>query len=270
MINQSSKTVKTYALLNFLSIAGVIAWNYVANSIGIKGNTVGSLSAEYQNLFTPAGYAFAIWGLIFLALIAHGIYQIKKAFIDKENTAFIAQMGPYLIFANIGNALWLWCWLNEYTAASVLVMLFILVSLVMVIVKLNMERWDAPLSTIAWIWWPVCLYSGWISVATIANISAYLAKIGWQALFSEVTWTIIMIAVATLLNLWMIYSRNMREFAGVGIWALVAIAVRHWEVIPSLQWTALIGAGILFIAITIHGYQNRATNPFNKVLKSAG
>ena len=47
-----------------------------------------------------------------------------------------------------------------------------------------------------WVWWPISLYSGWIAVAAIANVAAYLSKIGWQALFSEVTWTVIMIVVA--------------------------------------------------------------------------
>ena len=126
-----------------------------------------------------------------------------------------------------------------------------------------MERWDAPRPVIFWIWWPICLYSGWIAVATIANISAYLAKLEWSFMFSEVTWTVIMIIVATALNLFMISTRNMREFAGVGVWALVAISVRHWGSVEALQWTALIGAIILLGAITAHGYKNRETSPLN-------
>jgi hypothetical protein len=144
-------------------------------------------------------------------------------------------------------------------------MIVILISLIMVILRLNMERWDAPLSLIAWVWWPICIYSGWIAVATIANVEAYLSKIEWQLLFSEITWTAIMILLATGVNLFMIITRNMREFAVVGAWALVAIAVRHWDRIPLLQWTALSCAVILVIAVAIHGYRNRATNPLAKL-----
>ncbi|SFB47575.1 hypothetical protein SAMN04489723_11263 [Algoriphagus aquimarinus] len=61
----------------------------------------------------------------------------------------------------------------------------------------------------------------------------------------------------------MIFTRNLREFACVGVWALIAISVRHWGSIPELQWTALLGAILLFIAISYHGYKNRATAPFN-------
>jgi hypothetical protein len=130
-----------------------------------------------------------------------------------------------------------------------------------------MERWDAPLKVIATVWWPICLYSGWIAVATIANVAAWLASMDWSALFTELQWTVIMISVAGIVNLLMIYLRNMREFATVGVWALLAIAVRHWDVIPTLQWTAVSWAIVLFIAISVHGYKNRATNPMRNLFK---
>ena len=255
---------KTYALANLIAIIVLIVWNYVANTMGINSNTVGSLSAEYNNLFTPAGYAFSIWGLIFLGLLAHGIFQVKRVFFDKKDDEFVARIGPWLLIATLATGAWVWVWLKEYTGLSVLVMLLILVSLIVIIVRLNMERWDAPLPIIFWVWWPICLYSGWIAVATIANISAWLAKIGWQPLFSEVTWTVLMIGVAMLVNLLMIYFRNMREFALVGAWALVAIAARHWGDLPVLQWTALAEALVLLIAVSIHGYRNRKTSPLAK------
>jgi len=101
-------------------------------------------------------------------------------------------------------------------------------------------------------------------VATVANVSAYLAKIGWTGPFSELTWAIIMIGIATVINLFMIYTRNLREFALVGVWALVAIAMRHWDENPDIKIAALIGATVIFLAVSYHGYQNRKTNPFNQ------
>ncbi|WP_417611028.1 tryptophan-rich sensory protein [Owenweeksia hongkongensis] len=258
---------KLYAVLNTVVIIAVIIWNYWSNTGGINGNTVGDLSEQYYNLFTPAGYAFAIWGLIFLALLVLGFNQIKQAFFDGKHSESILQIGPWLIIANLGNAAWLWFWLNEQTGISVLIMLVILFSLIQIIVRLNMEKWDAPLSYIATVWWPICIYSGWIAVASIANISAYLAKAEWSPLFSEVHWTVIMISVAGVLNLFMIYTRNMREFASVGVWAILAIAVRHWGEIPAIQWAAVFWVAVLFLAIAIHGYKNRATHPFRNLGK---
>jgi len=253
---------KAYALVNTIIIVAVIFWNYWSNTGAIGGKTVGELSNQYANLFTPAGYAFAIWGLIFLGLIVLGFNQIKLAFSNDKNSETILQIGPWLSLANIGNAAWLYCWLMEFTGFSVLIMLFILFSLLQVILRLNMERWDAPLSIIAPVWWPICLYSGWIAVATIANVSAFLTKLGWSGGLSEINWTIIMISVAGLLNLFMIYTRNMREFALVGVWAILAIAVRHWGELPTIEWTSLFWVGVLIVAIGIHAIKNKDTNPF--------
>tara|TARA_R110001632_G_scaffold10350_12_gene38478 strand:+ start:86 stop:499 length:414 start_codon:yes stop_codon:yes gene_type:complete len=129
-----------------------------------------------------------------------------------------------------------------------------------------MERWDAPITVIAFIWWPICFYSGWISVATIANISAFLSKLDWNGgVLSEQAWTINMIVAATVINLLMIWKRNMREFALVGIWALFAIYVRHNESNIYIAYAAMTGTVILFIAIAFHALKNRETSPVKKL-----
>ncbi len=261
---------KTYAIINAVVILVVIFWNYWSNTGVVNGNTVGDLSDQYTNLFTPAGYAFAIWGLIFLGLIVLGAYHIKLAFFGGDHSETILQMGPWLTVANLGNAAWLWVWLHEQTGLSVLVMIVVLFSLLQLIVQLKMEKWDAPLKVIALVWWPISLYSGWIAVATIANISAWLAKIGWLEVFTEIQWAVIMVSIAALLNLFMIYTRNMREFAAVAIWAIIAIAIRHWDHIPLLQWACVFWAVVLGIAISVHGYKNRKTNPFTQMMQKEG
>ncbi len=256
------KSHQIYAILNSLVLAAVIFWNYYTSVFKINGNTMGSLSQEYENLFTPASYAFSIWGLIYLALAAQAIFFILRAFSPDKDSSFLSQIGPFLILANILNGVWVWVWLMEYTGISVIVMCLILISMIILIINLKMELWDAPKKIIAGVWWPIDLYAGWITVATVANVSAYLAKIGWTGPFSELTWAIIMIGLTVAVNLFMIWNRNMREFSAVGIWALVAIAVRHWSSSPDLKAAALTGAAIIFLAAAFHGYQNRKSNPF--------
>lgn len=253
---------KIYALLNTAIIFAVIYWNYWVNTRPINGNTMGGLSAEYANLFTPAGYAFSIWGIIFIGLLAYSFNQIRLAFFDVKHANSIDQTGFWLALANLGSMLWIALWLYEYTGLSVLCMVFIMASLLKLTFNLDLENWDSPISVIVLVWWPITIYLGWISVATIANISAWLAKIGWAFLFSELQWTIIMISVAALLNLFMLFNRNMREFIGVGIWAILAIAIRHWETIPFIKWVCLTWIFILAIAAFYHGFINRKTNPF--------
>lgn len=254
------KKPRILASLHLIVLVALIFWNYYANSGVINNNTVGSVSNRLNNLFTPAGYAFAIWGLIYLGLLALALYMLISAF-RGDPSRFISEAAPPLIFAHLSNALWLWLWLNENIGASVFAILFILISLIATVVRLNMERWDAPLKFIALVWWPIDLYFGWISVATIANISAYLTSINWTGGLSEVTWTLIMIVVATALALFMIFSRNMREYAAVFIWALIAIALRHSgeiETISNSAWAAVI---LLGIASGVHAFRNKETLP---------
>lgn len=245
-----------------MSVILVITVNYISQIMEFNGTTIGEISSRYVNLFTPASYAFAIWGIIFLALLGYGIFQVRRAFFSKKESIFIEQTGYWFILANILNCCWVFAFVYDYTGLSVLIMFGILISLIKIILNTNMERWDASISTIAFVWWPICFYSGWISVATIANISAYLSKLNWNGgLLSEQAWTISMIVVAIILNLLMIWKRNMREFALVGIWALFAIYYRHEGSYNDIAYTALIGSIILFLAITAHAFKNRKTNP---------
>jgi len=257
---------KRLAVLNLLSVILVVGINYLSQAFRFNNTTIGELSDQYRNLFTPASYAFAIWGLIFLSLFGYAIFQIKRAFFSDKASEFIQQTGYWFVLANILNSLWVIAFVYEYTGLSVLIMLGILFSLIKIILNTNMERWDAPITTISFVWWPICIYSGWIAVATIANIAAYLSKLGWDGGFlSEQQWTITMIIIALILNLVMIWKRNMREFAMVGVWSLFAIFWRHKDSLETIAYTALVGSIILIIATGIQGFKNRQTNPATKL-----
>lgn len=257
---------KKLALLNLTSVLLVIVVNYISQALSFNDTTIGEISARYVNLFTPASYAFAIWGLIFLSLLGYGIFQVRRAFFSKKESAFIRQTGYWFALANLLNCCWVFAFVYDYTGLSVLIMLGLLFSLIKIILNTNMERWDAPITTIAFVWWPICLYSGWIAVATIANISAYLSKLEWSGgPLSEVSWTVLMIFIALILNLVMVWKRNMREFAGVGIWALFAIYTRHQNTYDTIAYSALASVIILLMAVGIHAYKNRHTNLFKKL-----
>lgn len=244
----------------------VIAVNYISQAVRINDTTIGELSQRYNNLFTPASYAFAIWGLIFLSLLAYALFQVKVVFYDKKELAYMEQTGYWFALANVLNALWVIAFAYDYTGLTVIIIVGILISLLKIIINTNMERWDAPKEIIAFSWWPICLYSGWITVATIANIALYLTKIGLDGAFlTEVQWTMVLIVIATLINLVIIYKRNMREFAAVGVWALFAIYIRHQDSLEILAYTALACSAILLSVILFHGYSNRKSNPFFKL-----
>lgn len=259
--------VKTLSISNLLSVVIAIAVNFFAQTGKINGNTIGEISKKYANLFTPADYAFSIWGLIYIALLAFSGFMIYQAFTAGKYLDFIKNTSIWFIVANLGTSLWVIAWLYEFTGISVVLMFLILAKLLKVILNNDMEIWDAPFKVIIFYWWPICLFSGWIAVASIANMASWLTEIGWDgAVFSEGEWTVIMIGVAVIINLLMIYLRNMREFAAVGVWALAAIYFRHQGSEEFIAKTALAGAILLFLNIAYHGFINRKANPIYKIL----
>ena len=179
-----------------------------------------------------------------------------------EKYSHVEKAIPLMIGVNLLNGAWVYYWLTEEILMSLIVMFLMFSWLLKIIISLRMEIWDAPLKIIAMVWWPIDLYFGWIMVALVANASSYLNSIGFSMGLKESSWVIIMIVVVTLINFLLVQKRNLREFELVDIWALVAIAVRHWETEIAISYPALIAAGWLFLCNNIHAYQNRSTLPF--------
>jgi len=253
---------------NGLAFVATVIVNYLSNTGLLNDTTIGEVSRDLNTLFTPASYAFSIWGLIYLLLLGFAIYQGRSLFVKVRDDEFVLKTGGWFMVSCIANSAWVMAWLYGYIGLSLVCMFIILASLSRIVMLNRMELWDAPISVIVFIWWPFVIYSGWITVASIANVSAYLTDLSWNGFgFSEVFWTITMILVATLINLVVTWTRNMREFALVGAWALLAIAVANWDTEISVMSAALVAAGVLALSSGIHALKNRATNPAIKCME---
>ena len=255
-------------IANGIALVSTVFINYLSNTGKMNGTTIGERSDGINSLFTPAGYAFSIWGLIYLMLFAFAIFQGRSLFSKGKQDDFVEKVGIWFIVSCVANSAWVMLWIYGYTGLSCIAMFVILFSLIQIILRNKMEIWDAPAKIIAFLWWPFVIYLGWISVASIANVSTYLLEINWDGFgISPQNWTIIMILVAAFLNAFVIFKRSMREFALVGVWALIAITVKNWQVETAIANTALISAAVLFIMISYHGIKNMKTNPFYLMMK---
>jgi len=257
---------KTLQIGNIIALLITIFINYLSNTGTLNNTTIGEVSNSYRSLFTPAGYTFAIWGVIYLLLIGFVIYQGRGLFKDVKNDDVVLKTGWWFILSCLFNSLWVFAWIYEYTGVSCIFIFLLLFSLLKIVVNNRMELDDEPLPIIAFVWWPFVIYSGWVTVASIANISTYLVKIDWDGFgLSDVTWTIILIAIAVFINVIITWKRNMREFALVGAWALIGIGNANKLNNETLMYIAFISAAILIISSSIHGFKNRDTNPLVKL-----
>jgi len=209
-------------LANILSLAAVLVVNYLANALPIAGRTPGGVSDMFPTLFTPAGFTFSIWGVIYLLLLGFVIYQAR--FFAKERPVFMQKIGWLFVLSCAANIGWLFAFHHLQIGLSMLVMLALLGSLLVIYLRLDIgraaafpaERWLVNL--------PFSIYLGWVTVATIANISILLTHLGWDGEpGGPQLWTVITIAAAVTLGLIALFFRRDFGYAGVLIWALFGI-----------------------------------------------
>lgn len=248
---------RTLQIANGIALVSTIIINYLSNTGLINGTTIGGVSNKLITHFTPAGYAFAIWGFIYLLLIGFIFYQGRSLFTSNiKSDDVVLKIGWWFVISCIANSAWVFLWLYGYTGSSCIAILILLFSLMQIVFSCRMELDYVPFSRILLLWWPFVFYAGWVTVASIANISAYLNKIEWNGYgLTDDNWAIVMIIVAVIINLRAIYDRNLREFALVGAWALIAIAIRNQEMYHNIRDIAYLGAAVLLINVGLHAYR---------------
>lgn len=241
--NQSG-TGRLWRWLAALAVVGNIALNYYSNTRPFAGQTMGAVSAKYPTLLTPAGYAFSIWGLIFLALTIYAVWQLLPA---QRRMSLPDALAKPLTLASVATGAWVVLFAYELILPSVGVMLLILGCLIVAYGRARRRIFADAAPALAGV--PLSLYLGWISVASVINITIGLQQLGWQTAEGvSVTLTLGLIFVVVVLGL--IMSRVFRDmvFPLVVAWALVAVWVVRLREVPELGWAALIGATVVAIA----------------------
>ncbi len=244
---------KLFQILNGLAFGAVIFVNYLSNTGAMGGKTIGSVSNNIQSLFTPAGYAFSIWGIIYLGLFGFIVYQGKGLFSKVKNNDFILKIGPWFILSSIANCLWVFTWIYGYTGLSCLCIFSLLFALMKIVARLNITDFLVLKPVKVLVILPFIIYSSWVTVASVANVSSYLVKINWDGFgISSILWAIIMIVVASFINIIVLFKKNLTAFPYVGAWALFAIGIANKFNYVIVANTAFAFAVLLLIAGTYH------------------
>ena len=232
---------------NIAAFALVILLNALSNALPINNQTMPEISAKYPSLFTPAGFTFSIWGVIYIALLVFVTWQALPAQRVNETLAKISV--PFKINC-IANASWIVVWHYDLLALSFVVMLVILATLIQIYRTVSGSSVFMTL--------PFSLYTGWISLATIANLSAL--QIGWgldDAFLSSIEWTHIKLALVAALGATMLIRYRDIAFALVVCWAAWGISVFQADT-PAVSGAAMtLTIAIIFLLIVEIGRQVR-------------
>lgn len=225
--NNDGFALKIAVLLSFLLMMTV---NALANILPLNGQTTGEVANAYPNLFTPAPLTFTIWGVIYLLLACYVIYQL--GFFQKKRrpeASLLKSIAIYFIISSLANAAWIFSWHFEIIFLSVLLMAVILVCLILVTRRLNRRELSAKEKFFLKL--PFSIYFGWITVATIANITVFLVSIGWNGFsLGDEFWMLIILTVGLLLGSIVILKNKDVAYGLVLIWAYLGILIRHISV----------------------------------------
>jgi hypothetical protein len=204
--------LKIISVLTFLSMLVV---NYLANSLPIGGNTTGDISGKYQTLFTPSGFTFSIWGLIYILVSVF----VVMLFVNPSDTLSQNETSILILFnvVNVFNVLWLLSWHNDKILLSTIVMLGLLVSLLWILTLVTKTH-VLSYATFS-------IYAGWISVATIANIAILITKYDISFFMNyERSWFYIILGVSFIIGLYMVVKERNYYYGAVFLWAYFGIA----------------------------------------------
>lgn len=251
-----SRLINTVALLIMLLANGLAS---ATDLVG--GQRTGAVSDAYPTLFTPAGYVFAIWSVIYIGLIALVIYQLRPG-----AEAVRARLGPWLAVNAILNAAWLFLWGAELLWLSLVAMLGILATLIALYERLGIGRTQASTAERWAVRTTISVYTGWISVATIANVAIALVGAGWDGTLGQggivgpQFWVIVTLIAGTALGLLAVLWRRDVAYALVVVWAFVGIAVARAQepgqtllVVAALLGAVIVGAASAYSGIVRRG-----------------
>ncbi|MBE0477158.1 MAG: tryptophan-rich sensory protein [Coriobacteriia bacterium] len=234
-----------------LTVVGTIVMNVLANALPLFGRGTGEVSALYPTLVTPAGYVFAIWGLIYLGLLAYSAAQFVRPLADDPLPDRLAW--PLLV-SNLANVSWLLLWHSLNIYWTVPVMLVLLASLIAAYLVARRDRPDRPSGLERWaVRAPLGLYLGWISIATIANVSSALYATKWSGWgIPPERWGAIVLVVGAALAFAGLAREGDSVFAGVFVWAFAGIAGATPSELVRIAAAALAGSiavGIVLSAV---------------------
>lgn len=245
----AAKNIALVKWINVIAFVLTVLVNGLAGSTTILGGkNTAQISDAYPTLITPAGYVFSIWGVIYILL---GIFVVYQALPSQQGKGFQKRIGWLFALSSLVNIAWLFLWQFEYLSFSVILMFLLLASLISIYLRLDIGRSKGEMREKLAVHVPFSVYLGWITIATIANVSVTLVSVNWDGFgINPETWTALVILVALLISVLVVATRKDVAYALVIIWALVGIAVKQSgnQTVVTLTETSAVIIAIALVA----------------------
>lgn len=231
-----------------------IGYSLLADTIGPGNADVATVSRRYETLFTPAPFAFAIWGLIYGGFLAVAIAGVLPS---RRSMPIFDRLGPPMMLANVFGATWVAAFQSDLIFASLLLVLGMLVlaarmfALVNRATEIGMAKFALTL--------PFSLFLGWMCVATLANFGAVFVAMGYAGSGAGArAMTVLALLVATSAGVTIGVRYRQFVVPAVVAWSAYAIAVADRHVDSTVATVAILGALVCSVAAIVLGLRRDA------------
>jgi hypothetical protein len=206
-------------LVVFATIVTVV-FNSLAAAGFVNGVLPSEISSRYPTVVTPAGYAFSIWSLIYLGLIAFSIFQMLPSQAER-----LRRIRTVFIASCLLNCAWIYFWHSGQIAVCFVIIFLLLTTLIFLLVKLGGcattgETWLVQA--------PFGIYAGWVTVASMANFAIMLAYFDVQiSRAAEIGLAVTLILAAAIAAVTVRVKLQNFFYPLAVAWAVTAIAVKQ-------------------------------------------
>ncbi|HYC74280.1 hypothetical protein [Brevundimonas sp.] len=221
------------------------------------GQTPAEFSADSDATLRVAGYAFSIWGVIYVAILA---YAVRQAMRQTGESLLIHRFGWPSIVAFLGIGWWVVAAAFDWEAATVVLIFGSLAALLLPLLhnadairalgRTERDRWLVV--------WPLALLAGWLTVAAPLNLLTVLT--GNEALPAApgpTVWAMLAVVVVALVALGMTARLRMLAYALPVAWGLLGAFVAEQERNPPLAYAALAATAAVLVGAVILTFRLR-------------
>lgn len=209
--------------------AAMILVNFLGDLLPFNGLSTKDVSDMYQNLFTPAGITFSIWGFIYLLLLGYTLFQfglIKNDNANPDLDNIISKINILFIISCALNSVWIFAWhyLNMWFALILIIGMLV----TLILINMNFKNINFNTKEKIFIKLPFSIYFGWITVATIANVAALLVSKSWNGFgIGPSIWTMLILIVGAAIGIITSYKNENVAYIFVFVWAYIGILISH-------------------------------------------
>jgi len=234
--------------MRYLALLAALSMPVVAffTTRGAFGPDTGDVSERYPTLLAAAGYAFAIWGPIFLLDVAYGAWEAFRQSRRRPDPVVPMATAGFVL-----TAAWMPVFSMGWFIAAWAIIVASLACLLYCAIALSLSRRAWPGQAV-FAWLPLSLHAGWLSLAAFLNTAQVIVAHEWLSTAVQLPWSLALLGgAAALLMLANMAMRGNLAYVSAAVWGLAAVYVEQSGASMDGARITAIAALVLAVALAL-------------------